>query len=694
MPGVLPLQPFPVFEDPNQNSVHSNATVVASGSTVLTGYGASEVSLFINVKAAPTGAAPTLQYTIQEVDPGDGTTVIGNTATSTVISAIGIQRITLESTFGGSIKVSWVIGGAGPSFTQVYSTLVAKQGSAKITDGTSTASVKAASTAPVATDQALVVSVSPNSVLTAVNPSVGTNAAAIPTSSTQVGGSDGTNLQAARVFDVDSGAGTQYALGISLRKTASGGSVELGTGADPVRIDPTGTTAQPVTDNAGSLTVDTPQLPAALVGGRLDSNVGAWFGATTPTVGQKAMAASIPVAIASDQTVIPVSDNAGSLTVDTPQLPAALVGGRLDANVGAWFGATTPTVGQKTMAASIPVTLASDQTTINFAGTKSNNAVVPGATNLGVLPALANAATPSWTEGNQVVLSTLLTGALRSDVSSWFGSTAPTVGQKVMASSIPVTFASNQTPLSVTFATVGARAGVSSARLVLGGATAGTKNVMRATAYTEPAAAAQRSLGSSSASDTAAGVGARTVRITYFDNTGAGPFTEIVTLNGVTPVNTVATTIRFIEKMEVVTAGSTLVNVGTITLFGAAAGAGGTVGTIGIGNIVAAVGDNTTLWAHHYCPVLYTCKLSVLVVSAQSGGSGTNGLFYTTSIKPLVANATEVLIGDTLLVQGSFQRTFSFNPSETGFVRFTTYGIPGTNNSTLTAAFDWSETLT
>ena len=634
MPGVLPLQPFPVFEDPNQNSVHSNATIVASGSTVLTGYGASEVSLFINVTAAPTGTTPTLQYTIQEVDPGDGTTVIGNTATSTVITAIGIQRITLESTFGGSIKVSWVVTGTTPSFTQVYSTLVAKQGSAKITDGTNTASVKAASIAPVATDQALVVSISPNSVLTAVNPSVGTNAAAIPTSSTQVGGSDGTNLQAARVFDVDSGVGTQYALGISLRKTASGGSVELGTGADPVRIDPTGTTAQPVTDNAGSLTVDTPQLPAALVGGRLDSNV------------------------------------------------------------GAWFGATTPTVGQKTMAASIPVTLASDQTTINFAGTKSNNAVVPGATNLGVLPALANAATPSWTEGNQVVLSTLLTGALRSDVSSWFGSTAPTVGQKVMASSIPVTFASDQTPLSVTFATVGARSGVSSARLVLGGGTAGTKNVMRATAYTEPTADAQRSLGSSSASDAAAGVGARTVRITYFNNSGAGPFTEIVTLNGVTPVNTVSTTIRFIEKMEVVTAGSTLVNVGTITLFGAAAGAGGTVGTIGIGNIVAAVGDNTTLWAHHYCPVLYTCKLSVLVVSAQSGGSGTNGLFYTTSIKPLVANATEVLIGDTLLVQGSFQRTFSFNPSEAGFVRFTTYGIPGTNNSTLTAAFDWSETLT
>jgi hypothetical protein len=34
------------------------------------------------------------------------------------------------------------------------------------------------------------------------------------------------------------------------------------------------------------------------------------------TVGQQAMAASVPVVLASDQTVIPISDNSGSLTVD------------------------------------------------------------------------------------------------------------------------------------------------------------------------------------------------------------------------------------------------------------------------------------------------------------------------------------------------------------------------------------------
>jgi hypothetical protein len=43
------------------------------------------------------------------------------------------------------------------------------------------------------------------------------------------------------------------------------------------------------------------------------------------------------------------------------RLPASLVGGRLDSNVGAWLGSTAPTVGQKSAALSIPVTMASDQ---------------------------------------------------------------------------------------------------------------------------------------------------------------------------------------------------------------------------------------------------------------------------------------------------------------------------------------------
>lgn len=80
--------------------------------------------------------------------------------------------------------------------------------------------------------------------------------AAFPAAGTAAGFSDGTDMQAGRAVDTDSGGGTVYAQGVNLLKRASGGPVEAGTSADPLRVDPTGTTAQPVTDNGGSLTVD------------------------------------------------------------------------------------------------------------------------------------------------------------------------------------------------------------------------------------------------------------------------------------------------------------------------------------------------------------------------------------------------------------------------------------------------------
>jgi len=51
--------------------------------------------------------------------------------------------------------------------------------------------------------------------------------------------------------------------------------------------------------------------------------------------------------------------------------------------------------------------------TVTIAGAKTNNNAAPGATNVGVLPALANAASPSWTEGDQVLESVDLTGRQR-----------------------------------------------------------------------------------------------------------------------------------------------------------------------------------------------------------------------------------------------------------------------------------------
>lgn len=46
-----------------------------------------------------------------------------------------------------------------------------------------------------------------------------------------------TKTNAARVFDVDSGAGTQNVIGINLRGSSSGGSVELGTSTNPVIVN-------------------------------------------------------------------------------------------------------------------------------------------------------------------------------------------------------------------------------------------------------------------------------------------------------------------------------------------------------------------------------------------------------------------------------------------------------------------------
>ena len=65
------------------------------------------------------------------------------------------------------------------------------------------------------------------------------------------------------------------------------------------------------------------------------------------------------------------------------------------------------------------------------AGAKSNNAVVPGATNLGTLPAVANAAAPTDTETFQVALSVDLAGTLRSEVTKVAGTATATAAAGV-----------------------------------------------------------------------------------------------------------------------------------------------------------------------------------------------------------------------------------------------------------------------
>lgn len=80
-----------------------------------------------------------------------------------------------------------------------------------------------------------------------------------------------------------------------------------------------------------------------------------------------------------------------------------------------------------------------------------------------------------------------------------------------------------------------------------------------------PAGGIQMSLVSTSANDTLAGTGAQKAHIHYLDNLYV-PHEEIISLNGTTPVNTVATNILRINAMHVSQVGTGGVSAGNISI--------------------------------------------------------------------------------------------------------------------------------
>lgn len=119
--------------------------------------------------------------------------------------------------------------------------------------------------------------------------------------------------------------------------------------------------------------------------------------------------------------------------------------------------------------------------------------------------------------------------------------------------------------------------------------------IVRNTTYTQTATVRVRSIRSDNANDDGSpgGTGARTVRITYLKNDFTGPFTEDVTLNGTSWVDTASTTMMYIESIEVLTVGSTGANAGIITLNDNTAGTGATMCTM-------VAGDKRIFYCHHF----------------------------------------------------------------------------------------------
>lgn len=210
--------------------------------------------------------------------------------------------------------------------------------------------------------------------------------------------------------------------------------------------------------------------------------------------------------------------------------------------------------------------------------------------------------------------------------------------------------------------------------------TASAISVVNKTTYTEQTVNAQRSVVSGSASDTAAGSGARTLKITYYDDTLAGPFTETLTLNGVTPVNTVGTNICFIERMDVLTGGSFGGNIGILSLKAAPAGGGVTLGTI-------AAGDNQTLWCHHYVAAGKTMVLRQVTISA---GQATGATFAFIPRNPL-SNGNMPQRPDQLRVANSATttRAYVYGKSFVGPMQVRAFVTPDATSTTWFAAMEY-----
>jgi len=122
-------------------------------------------------------------------------------------------------------------------------------------------------------------------------------------------------------------------------------------------------------------------------------------------------------------------------------------------------------------------------------------------------------------------------------------------------------------------------------------AAASSEVLLCARGYTEQSAEAQRSVLSTNNQDKPGGTGAAKVRITYL-NSAYELKTEDVTLDGTKDVNTVATDIRFIEKLQVVQGSAAA---GAIKLMSEIDGGGSEFCGIGVGTYDAFL-------CHHYVP--------------------------------------------------------------------------------------------
>jgi hypothetical protein len=126
--------------------------------------------------------------------------------------------------------------------------------------------------------------------------------------------------------------------------------------------------------------------------------------------------------------VVRNSDGAGNLLTSNSTATAGKFG--LDANILSILGTAPTTAGKLDVKGADGDVFVRQATAANLnatvIGNLTNNNAAPAATNIGALTALANAANPSFTEGDQTLLSVNLTGGMRIAGTKTNNSAAPT----------------------------------------------------------------------------------------------------------------------------------------------------------------------------------------------------------------------------------------------------------------------------
>jgi len=437
--------------------------------------------------------------------------------------------------------------------------------------------------------------------------------------------------------------------------------------------------------------------------------------------GSATSAVSLPVVIASDQAAVAIKDGGGSITVDAAALPlptgAATESTLAALNINAGdietiLVAIRDTTGVKKIADQLPAGTnnigdvdvvssalpagAATEATVATLATQATAALIKAKTdNLDVLlstratestVAAINTATGATGDADTALTvigrlkqlltrlpAALISGRLDINNGAWLGSTAPTIGQKTMANSIPIVFPSDQV-LAVTTTPSAATPSLAFGDIALA---AVTTSALYRTPYTEQSANFTGSIASASASDAAAGTGARTVRIFYVDATGATAGFEDVTLNGVAFVNLVTSTKCFIEKIEVLTVGSTGSNVGILTLKAGLAGAGATVITIG-------ATDNRTFLAHHHVVTGKTANVTGVLIGSNVTNTAGSCIGFLRAKVIGAAAAVEKQVSDGITVAGldsSVFRSYGSQIQVVGPARITLYVTTATGSA-------------